>query len=318
MKILVTGAGGFLGGYLVARLLSQGHEVRACSRRPLAQWAQHSDEADNIVADLSDPSACEAMVCGIQRVYHLAAMIGGIGFLESRHADCTQSVVPTANLLAAAAKFHVERFLFPSSACVYPDAGLAATMGPPLTEADVQPYAPRGGYGWQKLFSEQMCRFYRQQYGLEVRIPRLGTVYGPHSPIGENEKAPIAICRKVIEARRSGGNSIEIWGDGRQTRSFLYVDDAIDGLTAVMDCDYAEPLNIGSAERVSIDELVSVVEHIAGVRLQRRYQLDKPQGVRGRVCDVSLAQRVAGWRERIALRAGLEKTYHWMEEVLGA
>jgi nucleoside-diphosphate-sugar epimerase len=278
-------------------------------------WSQRHAGAVNVQADLLDPAVCEVMVRGVDQVYHLAAMIGGIGYLESRHADCTRSVAITSSLLAAAVQEKVTRFLFPSSACVYPDTG--RPDAPPLKEVDDQPYAPRGGYGWQKLFSEQMCRFYRLQYGLEVRLPRLGTVYGPRSPIGEHEKAPIAICRKVVEAVRAGRDVIEIWGDGRQTRSFLYVDDAIDALRAVMDCDYPEPLNIGSRERVSVDALVSVVEHVAGVRLARRYELDKPQGVRGRVCDVRLAAEVAGWRERTPLRAGIEKTYRWVEAVHG-
>lgn len=312
MKVLVTGAGGFLGGYLVARLLEQGHDVLAVSRRPPERWAQWHRAAVCRQANLDDAGDCYLAVPGIERIYHLAAAIGGIGFIESHHADCAGSVVSSANLLRAAARADVRRFLFPSSACVYPDTG--AADAPPLLEADVQPYAPRGGYGWQKLFTEQMCGFFAQQYGLEVRIARLGTVYGPLSPIGAHEKAPIAICRKVIEAMRDGHDSIEIWGDGEQTRSFLFVTDAITALLALMDSDVDVPVNVDSAERVSINRLVDLVLEMAGptVRLGRRYLPDRPQGVRGRICDTVLARHALGWREHTTLAQGLEMTFLWL------
>lgn len=309
MKILVAGASGFLGGYLVARLLEQGHVVRAVGRRPLAEWSQAHRGAENIVGtDLRSHAACKWAVLGIDRVFHMAAMIGGIGYLESRHADCTASVVVSSNLLEAAAQAGVERVLFPSSACVYPE------LDRPLREADVQPYAPRGGYGWEKLFTEQMCGYYSQQYGLQTRIARLGTVYGPLSPVGEAEKAPIAICRKVVDAWRYGRGELEIWGDGKQVRSFLFVDDCIDALTALMDSEISDPVNVGSAERVTVDQLVSVVEHVAGVRLTRRY-VDGPTGVQSRVQDVTLANRVLGWHEKTSLQAGIERTYRWIESL---
>lgn len=313
MNILVTGAGGFLGGYLVGRLLDDGHTVRAVSRRPLDQWTQYWADALNMQADLCDPAACASAVTGMEQVYHLAALIGGIGFLESNHADCTHAVVPTSNLLRAAAKATgVKRFLFPSSACVYPDTGEA--WGEPLCEDDVRPYDPRGGYGWAKLFGERMCAFYAEQYGLEVRIPRLGTVYGPHSPVGSNEKAPIALCRKVISAKRAWRGELEIWGDGEQTRSFLYVEDAIAGLIAVMNGDYAGPINIGSEWRVTINALADEIEVIAGTRLKRVYLPDAPRGVRGRVASTFLARTLLGWRETTPLKFGLRRTYVWMEQ----
>ena len=313
MNILVTGAGGFLGGYLVKHLLAEGHAVRTVSRRPLDQWTQHWDDAQNMQVDLCDPAACASAVAGMEQIYHLAAMIGGIGFLESNHADCTQSVVPTSNLLHVAAKAtEVKRFLFPSSACVYPDTGEA--WGEPLREDDVRPYAPRGGYGWAKLFGEQMCGFYAEQHALEVRIPRLGTVYGPLSPVGPNEKAPIALCRKVLSAKRAGRDTLEIWGDGEQTRSFLYVDDAIAGLIAVMNGDYAGPINIGSEQRVTINALADEIEGIAGTALKRVYLPDAPQGVRGRVASTFLARNLCGWQEMTGLGVGLKQTYAWMEE----
>lgn len=299
MKILVAGAGGFLGRHLVERLDSRIDEVRAISRRD---------------ADLSDPGVCRGVTNGVSVIFDMAALIGGIGFLESRHADCTASVNVTSNLLQAAVANGCQRYVFPSSACVYPDTG--DPYAPALKESDVRPYAPRGGYGWTKLFTEQMLGFYQHQYGLRVGVARLGTIYGPGSPIGENEKAPIAICRKVITALREGSNEIRIWGDGEQTRSFLYIDDCIDALVRLMDSDYSQPINVGSEERVSINQLVDMVEDIAGVKLHRRYELEKPQGVRGRVCDTSLAWQVLGWREKTSLLEGLKKTYRWVEQSL--
>lgn len=302
MKYLVAGASGFLGGYLVGRLLEQGHTVRAVGSRPIGQWSQQHD-TQNLQGDLRDRATAARVCRGMDRVFHMAAMIGGIGYLESRHADCTASVVVSSNLLEAAVDAGVQRFLFPSSACVYPE------LDRPLREADVQPYAPRGGYGWEKLFTEQMCGFYSQQYGLQTRIARLGTVYGPLSPLGEAEKAPIAICRKVA----ASAGEIEIWGDGQQVRSFLYVDDAIDALTALMDGDYPGPVNVGSAEAVTVDQLVSVVEYVAGVRLQRRY-VPGPTGVQRRTQDLSLAREL-GWQEQTSLRVGIERTYRWVESL---
>lgn len=306
MKILVAGASGFLGGYLVARLLEQGHEVRAVGGRPLLNtkgggWSQLHPGSQNLQGDLRDRATAARVCRGMDRVFHMAAMIGGIGYLESRHADCTASVVVSSNLLEAAIDAGVERFLFPSSACVYPERDW------PLSEAEAKPYAPRGGYGWEKLFTEQMCGFYSQQYGLQTRIARLGTVYGPLSPLGEAEKAPIAICRKVAASQ----GEIEIWGDGKQVRSFLYVDDAIDALTALMDSDYPGPVNIASAECVTVDQLVSVVEHVAGKRLKRRY-VTGPTGVQRRVQDLALAREVLGWREQTSLQQGIHRTYHWV------
>lgn len=318
MKILVTGAGGFLGGHLVGRLLLQGHDVRAVSRGDRSKWSQLNPGAQNWQMNLAVPREAWRAVQGVDRVFHMAAMIGGIGYLESRHADCTASVAVTSNMIQAAVEAGVKRFLFPSSACVYPDTG--DPDAPPLQESDVEPYAPRGGYGWSKLFSEQMLTFYRHQHNIGVRIARLGTVYGPFSPMGEAEKAPIAICRKVLAAYRAGPPlQIEVWGDGKQTRSFLYVDDAIDALLLLMESDVQEPVNVASALRVSVDDLVDEVVAVSGVefvtnrRLIRLYRPDMPQGVRGRMSDLTRIHAL-GWRERVTLRDGLERTFDWVKE----
>lgn len=311
MKILVAGASGFLGGHLVGRLLREGHDVRAVSRRPVRRWSQRHTGAECAQADLGDREACARATRGMDAVCHLAAMIGGIGYLESHHADCTTSVVASSNLLEAAVRNGCERFLFTSSACVYPESDAAV-----IREADVTPFDPRGGYGWQKLFTEKMCEFYAAQYGLGTRVARLATIYGPHSPIGEAEKAPIAICRKVIQAIQRGSDEIEIWGDGQQTRSFLYVDDCMDALIALLRSDYPGAVNIGSTERVTVNELVSIVEAEAGVKLRRVYQADMPQGVRHRMSDVTLAREQLGWQEATPLREGIRKTFQWVRSEL--
>jgi nucleoside-diphosphate-sugar epimerase len=250
---------------------------------------------------------------GVERIYQLAADMGGMGFIEHNKAMCMLSVLTNTHMLLAARQRDVERFFYSSSACVYA-AGRQTSPGvTALREADAYPAMPEDGYGWEKLFSERMCRHFSEDFGLETRVARYHNVYGPHGTYdGGREKAPAAICRKVIQAKLSGDHTIEIWGDGEQTRSFMYVDDCIVGSTMLMESDVAEPLNLGSSELVSINELVSIVEGIAGVRLQRRYRLDAPQGVRGRNSDNTLIVRRLGWQPSIPLSTGLEKTYEWI------
>ena len=307
MRILVTGAGGFIGGHLVGRLLADGHEVTAVSRRHREQWTQCHTAAHNVRADISEHWTAQSMARGHDWVVHLAATIGGIGYLESRHADCTQSVVGSSNILRAAVEADCTGVLIPSSACVYRESVLQ------LSESDVRPYAPRGGYGWAKLFTEQMMYRYREQYDLQVRIPRLGTVYGPHSPIGEAEKAPIALCRKVIEAKRSGADSIEIWGDGAQMRTFLYIDDCVDALVRLLDSELNTPVNIDGGELVSINVLALLAEEFGGRKLRFNYDTGKPQGVRCRSSNTDKARALLGWSPQVPLREGLRKTYNWVE-----
>ena len=314
---LVTGAGGFIGGHLVARLLEQGHEVRAIDLKPLEEWYQRFPGADNRQADLSEKDACRDAVRGVTDVYNLAADMGGMGFIETHKALCMLSVLINTHLVMAASEAGVGRYFYASSACVYAAEHQTSPDVTALSEDDAYPAMPEDGYGWEKLFSERMCRHFREDFGLETRIARYHNVYGPNGTYaGGREKAPAAICRKVIEAKLSGDHSIEIWGDGEQTRSFMYVDDCVEGTQLLMGSDVTEPLNIGSSELVSINELVSIVEDIAGIRLERRYNLNAPQGVRGRNSDNTRILELLGWEPRISLADGLERTYRWIYDQL--
>jgi GDP-D-mannose 3', 5'-epimerase len=315
-EVVVCGAGGFIGGHLVADLLREGGtRVRAVDVKPIDEWFQVFGEADNRVADLSDREACREAFEGARYVFNLAADMGGMGFIEANKARCMLSVLINTQLLLAASEHEVERFFFGSSACVYAADKQTSTDVLPLKEADAYPAMPEDGYGWEKLFSERMCRHFSEDFGLTTRVARYHNVYGPHGTYnGGREKAPAAICRKVIEAKLSGHHQIEIWGDGEQTRSFTFVDDCVYGTRILMQSDVTEPLNVGSAHLVTINELVSIVEEIAGLRLRRRYKLDAPQGVRGRNSDNTLIKQRLGWEPEISLEEGLEKTYAWMYE----
>jgi nucleoside-diphosphate-sugar epimerase len=313
-EVVVCGAGGFIGGHLVADLLREGNaRVRAVDAKPVDEWFQVFGEADNRVADLSDRDACRDALEGAGYVFNLAADMGGMGFIEANKARCMLSVLINTHLLMAAREHEVERFFFASSACVYAADKQTSTDVLPLKEADAYPAMPEDGYGWEKLFSERMCRHFSEDFGLATRVARYHNVYGPHGTYeGGREKAPAAICRKVIEAKLSGEHEVEIWGDGEQTRSFMFVDDCVHGTRILMDSDVTEPLNIGSAHLVTINELVTIVEQIAGVTVRRRYRLDAPQGVRGRNSDNTLVKSRLGWEPRISLEEGLERTYAWM------
>jgi GDP-D-mannose 3',5'-epimerase len=314
--VVVVGAGGFIGGHLVADLLRQGHgRVRAIDVKPLDEWFQLSSEADNRVLDLRDRGACNEAARGTTQVFNLASDMGGMGFIEANKALCMLSVLINTHLLQAALAEGVERYFFASSACVYAaDKQLSAEVAP-LKESDAYPAMPEDGYGWEKLFSERMCRHFTEDFGLETRVARFHNAYGPHGTYeGGREKAPAAICRKVIEAELSGSGEIEIWGDGEQTRSFMFIDDCVRGTQLLMASDVSEPLNLGSAQLVTINELVSIVEEIAGVRLRRRYNTGAPQGVRGRNSDNTLIQQYLGWRPQISLEDGLAKTYAWIRD----
>jgi GDP-D-mannose 3', 5'-epimerase len=315
-EVVVCGAGGFIGGHLVADLLREGRaRVRAVDVKPTGEWFQVFGEADNRVADLSDRDACRAALEGARHVFNLAADMGGMGFIEANKARCMLSVLINTHLLLAAREHEVERYFFASSACVYAADKQTSTAVRPLKEADAYPATPEDGYGWEKLFSERMCRHFSEDFGLATRVARYHNVYGPHGTYeGGREKAPAAICRKVIEAKLSGRHEIEVWGDGEQTRSFMFVDDCVYGTRILMESEVTEPLNVGSAHLVTINELVTIVEEIAGLKLRRRYQLDAPQGVRGRNSDNTLIKQRLGWEPQISLEEGLEKTYAWMHE----
>jgi nucleoside-diphosphate-sugar epimerase len=311
--VLVTGAGGFIGGHLVAALLENGSEVRAVDQRPVEAWQQAHPGAENQVADLSSLDECRDAVSGAARVYNLASDMGGMGFIEANKALCMLSVLINTHLLLAAREAGAERYFFSSSACIYPEGRQDRPEVEPLRESDAYPALPEDGYGWEKLFGERMCRHFREDFGFETRVARYHNVYGPKGAwTGGREKAPAAICRKVAEAALTGNGRIEIWGDGGQTRSFTYVDDCIEGTLRVADGDFADPLNVGSSELVTIDQLVSLVEEIAGVELERVYDTSAPQGVRGRNSDNSLIREVHGWEPSIPLRDGLAMTYPWI------
>lgn len=318
--VLVTGGGGFIGGHLVAALRREGRSVVAVDRKPLRDWYQALPGVKSLVADLSDAGACRDAVRGVATVYNLAADMGGMGFIETHKAECMLSVLINTNMLVAARKAGVGRYFFSSSACVYAADKQTNAEVVALREADAYPAMPEDGYGWEKLFSERMCRHFSEDYGIVTRVARYHNVYGPNGTFaGGREKAPAAICRKVIEAKLSGDHSIEIWGDGHQTRSFMFIDDCVEGTRRLMDSGVEVPINLGSSELVSINQLVDIVEDIAGLRLQRRYLLNAPKGVRGRNSDNTLIQEVLGWQPSISLRDGLEATYRWIhDQVAGA
>jgi GDP-D-mannose 3',5'-epimerase len=316
-RVLITGAGGFIGGALVANLRLAGLKVRAIDRKPLQQWYQLFDDVDSFQADLSRADACSDAVDGVDIVYNLAADMGGMGFIETHKAECMLSVLINTNMLVAAKAARVKRFFFSSSACVYAADRQTEADVIALRESDAYPAMPEDGYGWEKLFSERMCRHFTEDYGLITRIARYHNVYGPNGTFeGGREKAPAAICRKVIEALRSGDHQIEIWGDGQQTRSFQYIDDCVTGTRLIMNSDIVEPINLGSSEMVSINQLVSIAEDIAGIKLERKYKLDAPKGVRGRNSDNTMILDRLGWEPSVSLREGLEKTYRWIFDTM--
>jgi len=317
--IVVAGGGGFIGGHLVADLLRQGKRVRAVDIKPADEWHQRFDDAENRHLDLSEKDACREAMMGASRVYQLAADMGGMGFIESNKALCMLSVLVNTHMLMAARAAGVERFFYSSSACVYAAEHQTDPDVTALREEDAYPAMPEDGYGWEKLFSERMCRHFREDFGLHTRVARYHNVYGPNGTYdGGREKAPAAICRKVAAAKLSGDHRIEIWGDGQQTRSFMYVDDCVHGTQALADSDVIEPINLGSSELVTINELVSIVEEIAGLELRREYKLDAPQGVRGRNSDNTRILELLGWEPSISLREGLEQTYRWVYDQMAA
>jgi GDP-D-mannose 3', 5'-epimerase len=316
---LVTGAGGFIGGHLVRELVDRGANVRAVDCKPLDEWFQVHDAAENRVADLALKEPCQEVVDGIADVYNLAADMGGMGFIEGNKALCMLSVLINTHMLMAAEAASVERFFFSSSACVYTAAKQSSAEVTALREEDAYPAEPEDGYGWEKLFSERMCRHYLEDFGLETRVARYHNVYGPiGSWTGGREKAPAAICRKVAEAVHSGNHEIEIWGDGKQTRSFMYIDDCVRGTIEILNGPRIDPINLGSAELVTIDQLVDIAEQTAGVMLRRNYKVDAPQGVRGRNSDNTRFRETYGWEPSISLRDGLARTYEWISEQVAA
>lgn len=313
--IVVAGAGGFIGGHLVGDLIRRGHtNIRAVDRKPPSEWYQQWDHAENLVLDLKDKPHCDTVCRGATEVYNLAADMGGMGFIESNKALCMLSVLINTHLLMAARDAGVDRYFYASSACVYNADKQRTPDVVPLQEADAYPALPEDGYGWEKLFSERMCRHFREDFGLTTRVARFHNVYGPHGTWdGGREKAPAAVCRKVAHARATGRSAIEIWGTGHQTRSFMFIDDCLKGIDLIMHSPIEEPLNLGSSELVTINGLVDIVEDIAGISLTRSFKLDAPQGVNGRNSDNRLIQQSLGWEPDTRLRDGMRTTYEWVE-----
>lgn len=318
--ILVAGAGGFIGGHLVAELLKMGYRhIRAVDKKPQSDWFQRFPDLDNRSLDLQRLEDCREAAAGMGHIFNLACDMGGMGFIETHKAQCMLSVLINTQLLMAAREQGCKRYLFSSSACVYNGEKQMVTDVTALKEEDAYPALAEDGYGWEKLFSERMCRHFREDFGMETRIVRLHNVYGPVGTYdGGREKAPAAICRKVALARMNNTQDIEIWGDGSQTRSFMFITDCIRGLLEIYASDFAEPVNLGSAEMVSINRLVDLVEGIAGLRLRRHYNLDAPKGVRGRNSDNTLFRKVLGWEPSTPLREGLEATFAWIDSELKA
>jgi GDP-D-mannose 3', 5'-epimerase len=315
-KAVVCGAGGFIGGHLVQSLLANGVDVvRAVDIKPLDEWYQVSKDVESLSLDLKDKDSCYKAAEGASVVFQLAADMGGMGFIENNKALCMLSVLTNTHMLMAAREKGVERFFYSSSACVYNGEKQTNPDVVALKEEDAYPAMPEDGYGWEKLFSERMCRHFEEDYGLQCRVARYHNVYGPLGTwTGGREKAPAAICRKVLEAKHSGKHEIEIWGDGKQTRSFMYIDDCTKGTQMITESDIREPLNLGSDELVTINQLVDIAEDIAGVKLKRNYNLGAPKGVNGRNSDNTKILDELKWEPSIRLREGLAKTYAWIED----
>jgi nucleoside-diphosphate-sugar epimerase len=319
-KILVAGAGGFIGGWLTRDLLNNGfNNIVAVDIKDTANWYQIFNTVDNRVLDLRDTQNCIEVMNEVKVVYNLAADMGGMGFIENNKALCMLSVLINTNLINISKNQNVKKYFFASSACVYNQSLQSDAHNLGLKEVDAYPADPEDGYGWEKLFSERMCNHYYEDFGIEVRVGRFHNVYGPHGTFdGGREKAPAAICRKVAQAVLSGDHNIEVWGDGEQTRSFTYIDDTIHGINLLMNGDYALPVNIGSSEEVSINQLIDIVEGIAGIKVKRKYLLEAPKGVRGRNSDNTLIKDIYNWAPSITLKDGLTKTYSWVFKELSS
>lgn len=313
-RILVAGAGGFIGGHLARKLKDMGHYVRAVDKKPLNQWYQVHPDVDNLVLDLNSKENCYTAANGFNEIFNLAADMGGMGFIENNKAECMLSVLINTHLLMAARDLGIDRFFYASSACVYNGEKQTDPNNPGLKEEDAYPALAEDGYGWEKLFSERMCRHFMEDYGTTTRVARFHNVYGPFGTYdGGREKAPAAMCRKVIDGELYGKDEINIWGDGEQTRSFMYIDDCVEGILKIMYSDILEPINLGSSEMVSINQLVDIVENIAGYKLNRTYDPNAPKGVRGRNSDNTLIQKYLGWEPTYPLADGMKKTYDWIK-----
>jgi len=314
-KILVTGAGGFIGGHLVKELLNRGYSVRAVDIKPLKEWYQIFNDVENLELDMSIKDNCFKMAKGVSGVLNMACNMGGMGFIENNKAECMLSVLVNTHMLMACKENKVKKYFFSSSACAYNKDLQDRPDISGLKESDAYPANPEDGYGWEKLFSERMCRHYLEDYGLDVKVARYHNVYGPNGTYdGGREKAPAALCRKVIIANEKNSNIIDVWGDGKQTRSFLFIEDCIDATLQFFNSDHHGPINIGSEEKVSINEMIEKIEKISSKKFKKNYQLDKPKGVRGRSSNNDLIRKLFKWEPKYNLYEGLKKTYQWIGE----
>tara|TARA_B100000963_G_scaffold361918_1_gene400872 strand:- start:1392 stop:2360 length:969 start_codon:yes stop_codon:yes gene_type:complete len=315
MKFLVAGAGGFIGGHLVKRLIDLGNKVVAVDNKKLENWYQIHNESENFELDLSLMPNCMKVTQNVNGIFNLACNMGGMGFIENNKALCMISVLINTHLLIAAKENKVKKFFFSSSACAY-NVNLQSTDKViALKETDAYPAMPEDGYGWEKLFSERMCNHFYEDYGMDVKVARYHNVYGPNGTYdGGREKAPAALARKIITSKLKGLDEIEVWGDGNQKRSFLYIDDCIDASINLFNSSFRGPVNIGSEELVSINEMIDILEHIANKKFNKKYLLDKPKGVKGRNSDNTLIKKELSWEPKYSLSDGLKKTYYWIEE----
>ena len=319
-KILVVGAGGFIGGHLVNRLLEDGNSIVATDIKPKEYWFQEFEDVENYyLMDMKDILNCREVTKGIDYVFNMACNMGGMGFIENNKAECMQSVLINTNLLISCKESGVKRYFFSSSACAYNKTKQQEVFIEGLKEEDAYPADPEDGYGWEKLFSERMCRHFTEDFNLETRVARYHNVYGPLGTYdGGREKAPAALCRKIINAKLNSENSIEVWGDGEQTRSFMYIDDCLIGTKKLFLSDSSEVYNIGSEEQVSINQMINIIEEIAEIKLEKKYLLDKPLGVRGRSSDNTFVRENIKWDTKISLKSGLEKTYKWIYDQINS
>jgi GDP-D-mannose 3',5'-epimerase len=316
-KFLISGAGGFIGGHLAKSLMDEGHQVVCADVKPLHLWFQLFEDNKNYSMDLKEYENCLIASKGVNYIYNMACNMGGMGFIENNKAECMLSVLINTNLLRASIVNNVEKYFFSSSACVYNGSKQNETFISGLKESDAYPAEPEDGYGWEKLFSERMCRHFTEDFKLQTRVARYHNVYGPLGTYdGGREKAPAALCRKIALAKKNKDKEIEVWGDGEQTRSFMFITDCLEGTQKLFNSELNEPYNVGSSEQVSINQMIGMIENIADYKVSRKYLLDKPLGVRGRSSDNEKIIKDLKWSPTTSLQKGLESTYEWIDKEL--